>query len=232
MPYLNYIISLLPSLVLSVPIVLFSLSLHELSHGYVAYRLGDPTAKREGRLSLNPLRHLDPIGAISMVLFRFGWAKPVPVDCRYFKNPKRGMALVALAGPVANLLLAIFFGAFSAGIETVYPILSTVLNPLFSYLFSLLYQFGFIAHTMNLYLAVFNLIPIPPLDGSRILFAFLPDRYYFKVMRYERAIQMVLLLLIYFGFADGFLSSLVSPISNGIMDFFLFLFQKIMYLLI
>lgn len=232
MPFLNYIISLLPSLVLSVPIVLFSLSLHELSHGYVAYRLGDPTAKREGRLSLNPLRHLDPIGAISMVLFRFGWAKPVPVDCRYFKNPKRGMALVALAGPLTNLLLAIFFGAFSAGIETVYPILSVTFHPLLLYILSLLYQFGWIAHTMNLYLAVFNLIPIPPLDGSRILFAFLPDRYYFKVMRYERAIQMVLLLLIYFGFADGFLSSLVSPISNGIMDIFFFLFQKSMHLLI
>jgi len=232
MPFLNHLLSLLPSLVLSVPIILFSLSLHELSHGYVAYRLGDPTAKREGRLSLNPLRHLDPIGALSMILFRFGWAKPVPVDCRYFKNPKRGMALVALAGPVANLLLAVLFGAFSAGIEVVYPVLTTAFGPIASYMLWLTYQFCIMAHTMNLYLAIFNLIPLPPLDGSRILFAFLPDRYYFKVMKYERVIQMVLLLLIYFGFADGFLSSLVSPISNGIIEIFFLLFRNTINLLI
>ena len=232
MPLLDYLLSLLPSLVLSVPIILFSLSLHELSHGYAAYRLGDPTAKREGRLSLNPLRHLDPLGALSMILFRFGWAKPVPVDCRYFKNPKRGMALVALAGPVTNLLIAILFGAFSAGIETVYPAIAMAFGPILSYALSLAYQFCIIAHTMNLYLAVFNLIPLPPLDGSRILFAFLPDRYYFKVMKYERVIQMALLILIYFGFADGFLSSLVSPISNSIMEIFSLLFRCIFNLLI
>ena len=232
MPLLDYLLSLLPSLVLSVPIILFSLSLHELSHGYAAYRLGDPTAKREGRLSLNPLRHLDPLGALSMILFRFGWAKPVPVDCRYFKNPKRGMALVALAGPVTNLLIAILFGAFSAGIETVYPAIAMTFGPILSYALSLAYRFCIIAHTMNLYLAVFNLIPLPPLDGSRILFAFLPDRYYFKVMKYERVIQMALLILIYFGFADGFLSSLVSPISNSIMEIFSLLFRCIFNLLI
>ena len=232
MPLLDYLLSLLPSLVLSVPIILFSLSLHELSHGYAAYRLGDPTAKREGRLSLNPLRHLDPLGALSMILFRFGWAKPVPVDCRYFKNPKRGMALVALAGPVTNLLIAILFGAFSAGIETVYPAIAMAFGPILSYALSLAYQFCIIAHTMNLYLAVFNLIPLPPLDGSRILFAFLPDRYYFKVMKYERVIQMALLILIYFGFADGFLSSLVSPISNSIMEIFSLLFRCIFNLFI
>lgn len=232
MPFLNYIFSLLPSLLLSVPIILFSLSLHELSHGYVAYLLGDPTAKSEGRLSLNPLRHLDPIGALSMILFRFGWAKPVPVDCRYFKNPKRGMALVALAGPLTNLLLAVLFGAFCAEIESVYPILTQAFTPIASYILSIAYQFCLIAHTMNLYLAIFNLIPIPPLDGSRILFAFLPDRYYFKVMRYERYIQMVLLLLIYFGFADGFLSSLVSPISNGIIEIFSLLFRNLINLFI
>ena len=227
MPFLDYVISLLPSLVLSVPIILFSLSLHELSHGYVAYCLGDPTAKNAGRLSFNPLRHLDPIGALSMILFRFGWAKPVPVDCRYFKNPKRDMALVALAGPVTNMLLAILFGAFSAGIETVYPMLTAALGPILSYMLYLTYQFGLIAHTMNLYLAIFNLIPIPPLDGSRILFALLPDRYYFKVMRYEHIIQMALLILIYFGFADGFLSSLVSPISNTFFEIFSLVFGNI-----
>ena len=231
MPFAQYLISLLPTLFLSVPIVLFSLSAHELSHGYAAYRLGDPTAKRYGRLSLNPLRHLDPLGALCMVFFRFGWAKPVPIDCRYFKNPKRDMAITALAGPLTNLVLSVLFGGIAAGIECVYPILTISGGEVVSVLFSWIYTFFHLAHTMNLYLAVFNLIPIPPLDGSRILFAFLPTRYYFKVMRYERYIHLFLLVLIYFGFVDGFLSSLVQPISEAIFFVFFRLFYWVLSLL-
>ena len=203
---------------LVIPAALIALVLHEVSHGYAAYKLGDPTARVMGRLSLNPLKHLDPIGALCMVLFRFGWAKPVPIDTRFFKNPKRDMALTALAGPVTNLLLAFFSLPFYILAVNAYntalfsgaaPIVMTLLN-IAIYFFSAL-------HGVNLGLALFNLLPIPPLDGSRVLFTFLPTHYYFRIMRYERYISLALMLLLLCGVRLGFLSALSSAVTDAML---------------
>ena len=158
---LNILLSIIPALV--------CITLHELSHGFVAWRLGDDTAKRRGRLSLNPLRHIDLTGLLMMALIRFGWARPVPVDMMNFKNPKRGMAITAAAGPASNFLLAfvlmLLFGAL-------WPVLlGSAVGDVFLYF---LYTTAF----LSVYLGLFNLIPIPPLDGSKIFFSFLPDRAY------------------------------------------------------
>lgn len=168
---------------------LLCITLHELSHGFVAYKLGDDTAKRAGRLTLNPIRHIDVMGLIMMVVFRFGWAKPVPVDMRKFKNPKRGMAITALAGPVSNLLIAAVF-------LFLYGLLFIPLRRMGS-------AGGYIADllTITAYLsaalAVFNIIPIPPLDGSKVLGALLSDRAYWQLMRFERYGMIVLVAVLF-----------------------------------
>lgn len=203
---------------LTIPAALITIMLHEIAHGFAAYKLGDPTAKALGRLTLNPLKHLDPIGAICMVLFRFGWAKPVPVNPRFFKNPKRGMAITALAGPLANLLLAflavplILFarqGYFSVLLRVGSGFLPSFMRMLWSFLS--------IFHLLNLGLGLFNLIPIPPLDGSRILFSFLPEQLYFSVMRYERILALGLMLFLLLGANFGFLDRIAQTISNGMV---------------
>lgn len=197
-----------------VPCVLIALTFHEFAHGYMAYKLGDPTAKNFGRLTLNPLKHLDPIGTICMIFFHFGWAKPVPINSRYFKKPRRDMALTAAAGPIMNFILAFFgvlvcriltkiFVAFPAQSNFVYYIQYAALT-LFSYF-----------HMLNLSLGVFNLIPIPPLDGSRIFYIFLPPKWYFGVMKYEKYIQLALLVLLWTGLLSRPLSAAVSWISGG-----------------
>jgi len=173
-----------------IPAALLSVIFHELCHGYIAYRLGDPTAKAEGRLSVNPLKHIDPIGLLSLILFRFGWAKPVHVDMRYFKKPKIGMALVALAGPLSNFLLALL------------SMLILCLMAFFSVEAIWLYTFFAYLAMISLGLGIFNLIPVPPLDGSKLFGALLPDRLYYKVLRYERYGMLVLIALLYLGWLN------------------------------
>ena len=176
--------SYLLNIVLSVVPSLLCITFHEVSHGYIAYRLGDTTAKDAGRLTLNPLKHIDPMGLLMMVVFKFGWAKPVPVNMMRFRNPKRGMALTALAGPVSNVLLALVFlflyGLLYRALYSVQPLLDMI----------------WLTAYISLALAIFNIIPVSPLDGSKVLFALLPDAAYAKLMRYERYGMILLLVLV------------------------------------
>jgi Zn-dependent protease len=180
--------SYLGDLLLQVIPALLCIMIHEICHGAAAYALGDRTAARQGRLSLNPLRHIDPFGLLMLAVFHFGWAKPVSVDMRNFKNPKRGMAITALAGPVSNFVLAalvllvfgLLYGSLSTG-ETgrfVLRLLNTT-----AYL--------------SIALGLFNLIPFPPLDGAKVLFSFLPDRLYMRLMVLERYGMLILIVLVF-----------------------------------
>lgn len=194
-------------LVLLIPVILFALTIHELAHGWVAYRLGDPTAKYAGRLTLNPISHLDPIGTLMLFLVHFGWAKPVPVDPSYFKDPKRGMLLVALAGPGANMVLA-----FLSGLVIRYmnanpgPFITGALGPSFVTMI-------FLSLQINLALAIFNLLPIPPLDGSKVLYGLLPSEYNHIIYNLERYGPGVLFGLVFLGMVTGvsILWGLIGP---------------------
>jgi Zn-dependent protease len=200
-------------ILLMVPIALLSLSVHESAHGYVSYKLGDPTARNLGRITLNPLKHFDVFGFICMVIARVGWAKPVPVNPRYYKNPRVGMALTAAAGPAANLLLA-FFGVFGA--ELSYRlVLNLTLGGGDATLAITVFNFFYYLAISNISLAVFNLIPVPPFDGSRIVYVFLPPKYYFGIMKYERYIMLAMLVLVYIGIFDGPLGFVMEGIYNG-----------------
>lgn len=186
--------------------VLLCLTFHETCHGAVAWKLGDPTAKSMGRISLNPFRHLDFFGTLMMLIAGFGWAKPVPVDMRYFKNPKSGMALTALAGPVSNLLLA-FVALIPAAVLIPYagtagPAAEAV-------------NFLFLTATLSVGLGLFNIVPIPPLDGSKVLAAVLPDRLYYGLMRYERYGMIVMVIVLYLGWLNTPLIAARSAVLNG-----------------
>lgn len=194
--------SYLLDIALSVLPALICITLHECAHGWAAYRLGDDTAKRMGRLTINPLKHIDIIGLAMMVLFRFGWAKPVPVDMRKFKNPKRDMAVTAAAGPLMNVILclaALFLygltapGAFYRGGALYY-----------------LNEGLYLTAYLSLALALFNIIPIPPLDGSKVLYSFISDRAYMQLMRYERYGMIALLALIVLSDFSG-----LDPLSRA-----------------
>ena len=205
--------------VLAALAVLITLTIHEYSHGYAAYKLGDPTAKNLGRLTLNPLAHLDPFGAVCMLLFHFGWAKPVPINARNFKNPKRDFAVTALAGPGSNLIMAII----SAFLYLLSYSLLIKVNFGSSFALSLaqnLLNFLYIFHSVNVGIAIFNLIPVPPLDGSRILNVVLPAKIYFKIMKYERTIYFVLIGWLLLG---GYVSALLLKIpfiyANPVLSF-------------
>ena len=201
--------SFLQDAIYLIPAVLLSLSFHEFSHGYVAFKLGDPTANQAGRLTLNPLAHIDPLGTLCMLIFRFGWAKPVPVNVMYFKDRKKGMAITAAAGPISNLLLA-----FLCLLLFVPVLVYAGWTAVGSYAANFLY----IMVMINVGLAVFNLLPISPLDGSKILYAVLPNKIYFSIMRYERYFQPVLFLLLWTGLLSRPISFLRDAVISG-MEF-------------
>ncbi|MBR1456970.1 MAG: site-2 protease family protein [Oscillospiraceae bacterium] len=189
------------SLFLSVIPALICITLHELSHGLVAYRLGDTTARDRGRLTLNPLKHLDPMGLLMMLLFRVGLAKPVPVNPSLFKETNWYMSLVALAGPLSNVLITIVF-LFLYGV-TYLPLSSSGAGQYVTEMIELTAR-------ISLGLAVFNLIPVPPLDGSKILMSALPDEDYRKVLRFERYGSLLMLVLV----ASGVLGRPLSLLIN------------------
>lgn len=202
-------------MMVSLIVAFTSLPVHEAAHAYVASKLGDNTAKYQGRLTLNPFVHLDLLGTVSLALFGFGWAKPVPINPRNFKNPKLGMMLSSLAGPASNILLALV-------LMIVYKITSPFLYTATAY-GSNFVTIIYIMVMLNTYLAVFNLLPIPPLDGSRLLTYFLPTKYYFKIMQYERYIWIGLIILLYVGVLSRpmmWLSSLLIGVLDK-MTFFL-----------
>ena len=197
---------------LALPGRLLAISAHESAHAWVANRCGDPTARLMGRISLNPLRHLDPVGLLMMVLFGFGWAKPVPVDPRYFKKPKQGMAITALAGPASNFVLAYVSTIIYSMLFAVAQVKgeSTGLGLALTF-FSLLIS-------LNIGLGIFNLIPFPPLDGSKVLAMFLPDRWYGRWMQLERYGMIVLMAALWFGLLDGFLMAARNLVLNAMLN--------------
>lgn len=190
-------------------VILCILPLHELAHAWVANKLGDPTAKLEGRLTFNPLASVDPMGALALLLFGFGWAKPVPVDSRYFRKPKRDMAITALAGPVSNLLAAFVGAVLVAIMEAFSPY-----NGFTNFVYNVLWYYV----VVNISLAVFNLIPMPPLDGSRIVAAFLSDRVMYTYYRYQNLFVMLMFLLLLSGALSGPLATAQTFFANIIFS--------------
>lgn len=192
--------------------VLICLTVHETCHGLAAYALGDPTAKRMKRLSFNPIHHIDWLGLASMLLCGFGWAKPVPVDMRYFRNPRLGMAVTAVAGPLSNFLLALgmIFGA------------SVIASGVVGYSPFWLWMFEFMLTTavLSVGLGLFNLVPIPPLDGSKIVGAILPERIYYILMRYERYGMLLLLVVIWLDIGGSYLTSAIEAVYYWMIGLF------------
>jgi Zn-dependent protease len=199
-------------LIILAPPLLFALTFHEFAHGLVAYRLGDPTAKLAGRLTLNPLRHLDPLGTIAFFFIKFGWAKPVPVNPGYFRNPKQDMLWVALAGPLTNLGLAIISAILTKAIWFVGGMLpysqaaEAILLPLSAMLIASVW--------INLVLAIFNCLPIPPLDGGRVLASLLPDRLAGSYQQLERYGFLIIMVLAFSGLLSKVILPLISFVNN------------------
>ena len=206
---MQYIIDTL----ITVPMVLIALMFHELAHGYVSIKLGDPTPRMQGRMTLNPIAHLDLVGTILMIFTGFGWAKPVQINPRYYKDPKKGMALTALAGPLMNFLLAILA-------MLLYGIYFIIVSKT-GLMAGAMYSVGYLVMrfvTLNLCFMVFNFIPIPPLDGSRVLGIFLSNRAYFKVQEYERYSFLILILLSATGVFNRLIGTGVSVIFNVMLS--------------
>ena len=208
----------LSRLLYSVPAIILCLTFHEWAHGFVAYKFGDPTAKMAGRLTLNPLKHLDPLGTLMLIFARFGWAKPVPVNPYNFQGDRRSkMTVVAMAGPLANLLFAVVSTVFLYLIVDYAPY-----NSFFVYLYNLTSELVWI----NIILAVFNLLPIPPLDGSKILGGFLPAKWeaaYYKIERYGFLILFVFIL-------TGLSGKILTPLVYGMYNLIVTLIGKIPFL--
>ncbi len=198
----------LAGLIISIPIFILAMVIHEVAHGWVAYKLGDSTAKYSGRLTLNPIPHIDLIGTIILPIWLvaihspvvFGWAKPVPINFLSLRNPKKDIISVGLAGPLANIIFAFILGMSSR----LFPFLHT----------PLLTEVIFYSILVNLILAAFNLIPIPPLDGSRILFGLLPDKAAMEYMRIEKYGFIILFILLWFGFIDWFVNPMVGILAK------------------
>ena len=201
--------SLLVNVLLSVIPSLLCITLHETAHGFVAYKLGDDTAKRMGRLTLNPLKHIDIFGLVMMAVFHFGWAKAVPVNMFKFKNPKTGMAVTAAAGPVCNIVLACVCLAL-------YGLLYELLAPtaVGYVILEMLYLCAYISTAF----AIFNVIPIPPLDGSKVLFSFLSDKTYYKLMRYEKYGMIFLVVLILVSSRTGIFGDPLGTAADWLFD--------------
>lgn len=189
--------------------ILFVLVTHEFAHGYVAYKFGDTTAKEMGRLSLNPLVHLDLIGTFSLFIFRFGWAKPVPINSNQFKNYRLGMFCVSIAGIVVNLITALM-AIFAIHIFKMEGILYLLFDNIFFY---------------GILFAVFNILPIPPLDGSKIIATFLPIKWQYKLYKYERYGSLILILLI----SMGYINKIMFPLLSGIANFYVKLVIRVLY---
>lgn len=195
----------LEQIILAVPAILLAISFHELGHGYVAYKLGDPTPKYQGRLTLNPFAHLDPLGTIMLVLFRMGWARPVMINTQYFKNKRQGVLLVSLAGPMANILLSwVFYNCLQ---------LANRYLPASPFSFTLV-LFLLINVRVNLGLATFNLIPIPPLDGSNILASLLPPKAAYNFAKLAPYGPFVLILLLISGMAHVIMNPIHTVLTS------------------
>ncbi len=202
----------LPILLLSIPAVLWAITFHEFCHGYASYKLGDPTAYIRGRLTLNPLAHLDPIGALMLLLFRFGWAKPVPVDPRYYKNPKRDIFIVSIAGVTGNIITAILVGLMVRFLPV------AVLKNFAVFMFIQMMVL------INIGLAVFNLVPIPPLDGSKLIYPLLPRSLLQKYFWLERYGMFVLMALLFLGVLQRIMTPIVGLVYHIILPSYMWLF--------
>jgi len=205
----NFDLYALLQLAIRTAAVVLCITVHELCHGYAAYALGDRTAKRAGRLSLNPLRHIDPVGFLMLLVAHVGWAKPVPVDMRHFKRPKRDMALTALAGPSSNFLLALAALGCGALLFKVWPGSGGMVFA------NVVFFLCYIA-VLSVGLGLFNLIPIPPLDGSRLMSCVLPDKLYYKLMGYERWLMLAVIALAWFGLLSGPLDVCMGWVLRGL----------------
>ena len=220
--------SALIAVICTLPVILFSLSFHEYAHAWSAHKLGDDTARLSGRMSLNPFSHIHPVGFLMMLTVGFGFAKPVPVNPLRFKNRRKGMAIVSFAGPLSNLILAlvfsfIYYAFISLAFDSVSVQTSDFVLKLLAIVELVLYYFV----VLNINLAIFNLIPLPPLDGSKILYSFLPLETELRMRRYEQYFMIGLFVLIWIGVLDGPL----SYVSRLIMNAFFWIAQNVLFFL-
>lgn len=211
--FLDFFISICVTLF----VVFCTMPVHEFAHAYAAYKLGDDTARLSGRLTLNPFAHIDISGLVLIALFGFGYAKAVPVNPRNFKDSKKGMAITAIAGPISNLIMAFVFLVIGDTMSVFLTGSAAVA----------IRTFFLLAGMININLAVFNLLPIPPLDGSRILGLLIPDKYYYKIMRYERQIMLVIFVLLFLGFLTRPLQILSNFVYNGMNDIIFFILRLV-----